>query len=129
RRGEGCGHLTQRAVSVSDPAAVVEERRAQHASSHRVDATVIPSTARDVYASFIVGWVDRATPTRSLARRHLPWYTPSAMPRADSVAGASVLVTGGGGFIGSPLVPRLRATPPKRSVVLDSPPSRTAPNL
>src|SRR5262249_61939909 len=93
RRGEGRGPLTQRAVSVSDPAAVVEERRAQHASSHRVDATVIPSTARDVYASFIVGWIDRATPTRSLARRHLPWYTPSAMPRAESVARASVLLT------------------------------------
>src|SRR5262249_33873525 len=36
-RRERSSHLTQRAVSVSDPAAVVEERRAQPASSHRAD--------------------------------------------------------------------------------------------
>jgi UDP-glucose 4-epimerase len=42
------------------------------------------------------------------------------MPRAESVAGASVLVTGGCGFIGSHLVRQLLARRAKRIVVLDS---------
>ena len=42
------------------------------------------------------------------------------MPRAESVAGAAVLVTGGCGFIGSHLVRRLVARGAKRIVVLDS---------
>jgi len=42
------------------------------------------------------------------------------MPRAESVAGASVLVTGGCGFIGSHLVRQLLGCRAKRIVVLDS---------
>src|SRR5262245_42720007 len=42
------------------------------------------------------------------------------MPRAESVAGASVLVTGGCGFIGSHLVRQLLGRRAKRIVVLDS---------